>query len=540
MTLNRFIGVDVGTGSVRAAVFDRVGVLHATSKRDISLFHNGPDIAEQSSDDIWRAVCTSVREAVSTAGCRPEEIGGLGFDATCSLVVVGTGGAPVAVGAHGDPNRNIIVWMDHRAAGQASRINATKHRVLDYVGGVISPEMETPKLLWLKENLPDTFASAWQFFDLADYLTWRATGSLARSVCTVTCKWTYMAHEQRWDESYFREIGLGDLADEDFRRIGTEIVPAGFALGSGLTDDAAIDLGLSPGTFVGAGLIDAHAGGIGSLGGTGSVMNRMAYVFGTSACTMASSSEPIFIPGVWGPYFAAMVPGLWLNEGGQSSAGAAIDQLIAMHPASAEAEAAAVAREISVPDMLAERVASDHSSLSTAADEAGGIVVVPDFLGNRSPFADPNARAVTAGLGMERDLSSLVSLYVAGILGVGYGLRQIIDASRANGATIDAVTASGGAGRLPLVCQLLADCAGVPVAAAPQSNPVLRGAAMLGAIACGAYPDIEAAMEAMSAAGETYYPATGAIAERHDRRFNAFEALQTAARMVRDSHSPVE
>lgn len=540
MTPNRFIGVDVGTGSARAAVFDRDGVMLATSKRDIALFQNGSDIAEQSSDDIWRAVCASVRKAVSAAECKPEEVGGLGFDATCSLVVVGPEGAPVAVGDHGDPNRNIIVWMDHRAAGQASRINATKHRVLDYVGGVISPEMETPKLLWLKENLPDAFASAWQFFDLADYLTWRATGSLTRSVCTVTCKWTYMAHERRWDESYFREIGLGDLADEGFRRIGTEIVPAGLALGSGLIDAAAGDLGLNPGTVVGAGLIDAHAGGIGSMGGAGSVMSSMAYVFGTSACTMASSSEPIFIPGVWGPYFAAMVPGLWLNEGGQSSAGAAIDQLIAMHPAAAEAEAAAAARGISVPDMLAEMVAADHSSLSTAADEAGGIIVVPDFLGNRSPFADPGARAVVAGLGMERDLGSLASLYVAGVLGIGYGLRQIIAASRAKGATIDSVTISGGAGRMPLVCQLLADCAGVTVTAAPQSDPVLRGAAMLGAAACGAYPDLEAAMEAMSAAGGTYCPATGAIAERHERRFNAFEALQTAARLARDSHNPVQ
>ena len=72
-------------------------------------------------------------------------------------------------------------------------------------------------------------AAAWQFFDLTDFLTWRATGSLARSVCTVTCKWTYLAHEGRWDAGYFRQIGLGDLADEGFARIGTEIVPAGHA-----------------------------------------------------------------------------------------------------------------------------------------------------------------------------------------------------------------------------------------------------------------------------------------------------------------------
>ena len=227
MVKDHFIGVDVGTGSARAGVFSREGGLVASAKRNIALWQDGPDIAEQSSDDIWSAVCASVREALAVSGLGADAIAGIGFDATCSLVVLGQGGKPLPVGPHGKAERNIIVWMDHRATGQAARINRAGHRVLDYVGGAISPEMETPKLLWLKENLPATYHAAWQFLDLADFLTWRATGSLDRSVCTVTCKWTYMAHEERWDESYFRQTGLGDLADQGFARIGTEIVPAG-------------------------------------------------------------------------------------------------------------------------------------------------------------------------------------------------------------------------------------------------------------------------------------------------------------------------
>lgn len=536
MTQKYFIGIDVGTGSARAGVFDGDGAMVATAKRDITLHRDGPDIAEQSSDDIWRAVCESVREAVAAANTDGEEIAGIGFDATCSLVALGDGGAPLAVGSHGDDSRNIIVWMDHRATGQARRINQTGHRVLDYVGGVISPEMETPKLLWLKENLPDAYGAAWRFFDLPDFLTWRATGSLARSVCTVTCKWTYLAHEGRWDDSYFRQIGLGDLADDGFARIGTEIVPAGQALGNGLTDEAAHDLGLAPGTPVGAALIDAHAGGVGSVGakgGGGSALTRMAYVFGTSACTMASSAEPVFIPGVWGPYYSAMVPGLWLSEGGQSSAGAAIDQIVSLHPASSEARAKAASAELSVPEFLADLALDGLPSPSEAARIAGELVVVPDFLGNRSPHADPDARALIAGLGMERDMRSLVALYVAGVLGIGYGLRQIILASRAKGASIEMLALSGGAGRHPLVRQLLADCTGLPVATSRQPEPVLLGSAMLGAVAGGAFGNIEAAMNAMSSIGEVLQPATGALAQLHDRRFAAFEALQASARQAR-------
>ena len=219
-----FIGVDVGTGSARAGVFDESGNCLGTGKKDILIHEDVNNIVEQSAEDIWTSVCFAIQFAVKESKVNTKDILGISFDATCSLVVVGKDGGSLPVGISGDLNRNIIVWMDHRATEQAKRINATKHEVLNYVGGQISPEMETPKLLWLKENNPDTYYAAEHFFDLTDYLTWRATGDLARSTCTVTCKWTYLAHEQRWDESYFHEIGLGDLAEENFKRIGQVVV----------------------------------------------------------------------------------------------------------------------------------------------------------------------------------------------------------------------------------------------------------------------------------------------------------------------------
>ena len=527
-----FIGIDVGTGSARAGIFDDSGTMVSKAKREIALFREGPDIAEQSSNDIWRAVCASVREAVSAADLRAEDISGLGFDATCSLVVLGPGGVPLPVGASGDDKRNIIVWMDHRALDQAHRINRTGHPILNYVGGKISPEMETPKLLWLQENLPATYESAWQFFDLADFLTWRATGSLARSVCTVTCKWTYLAHEKRWDGSFFKGVGLDDLVADGFAKIGTEIAYPGQALGHGLTPEAARQLGLNPGTPVAAGLIDAHAGGVGSVGGQGGdggITTRLAYVFGTSACTMMSSAEPLYIPGVWGPYYSAMVPGLWLSEGGQSAAGAAIDYLVAMHPASQEAAAAASTAGLSLPEWLGWEAAKASPSLSSAVHLAKQLHVVPDFLGNRAPLADPHARGTITGLGMEQDLTSLVSLYVAGLLGLGYGLRQIIAASRERGAVVDAIALSGGAGQHPVVRQLIADSTGIPVLVSRESDPVLLGSAMLASVAAGTFRDLQAAMAGMSALGERYAPADGEISELHERRFRAFDTLQKTA-----------
>ncbi|QRI66510.1 FGGY-family carbohydrate kinase (plasmid) [Shinella sp. PSBB067] len=527
------VGVDVGTGSARAGVFDLSGRMLASGKRDISLFREAGAMVEQSSTEIWAAVCASVREAVAKAGVAPEKVAGIGFDATCSLVVLGKDGAPLPVGPSEDPERDIIVWMDHRAVDQVERINATGHPVLRYVGGRISPEMETPKLLWLKENRPQVFDAAWQFFDLADFLTWRATGDLARSTCTVTCKWTYLAHEKRWDPGYFHAIGLGVLADEGFARIGQSVVEPGTSLGAGLTARAAADLGLAAGTPVGAGMIDAHAGGIGTVGVDGPPENSLGYVFGTSSCTMTSTHEPVFVPGVWGPYFSAMVPGMWLNEGGQSAAGAAIEQLLSFHPAAGEAAERARSRGLSLPVLLAELAAEKAETLSGVAGLADGLHVVPEFLGNRAPFADPHARAAIVGLGMERDIDNLVALYVAGLCGIGYGLKQIIDAQAAAGAPVEKIVISGGAGQLDLVRQLLADATGKPLLATGSEEPVLLGAAILGSVAGKAFADVRPAMAALSATDRTYLPAGGETATLHAARYDAFKQLQDLARKIR-------
>ncbi|RKP46141.1 FGGY-family carbohydrate kinase [Pararobbsia silviterrae] len=528
------IGVDVGTGSARAGVFDLEGRMLASAKHDIGLFRAAGSIVEQSSREIWNAICHCVRHALAQAGASPDQVAGIGFDATCSLVVLGEGGTSLPVGPSEDAERDIIVWMDHRAVEQAERINATGHGVLDYVGGTISPEMETPKLLWLLEHRPQVFAAAWQFFDLTDFLTWRATGDLARSTCTVTCKWTYLAHERRWDDSYFRAVGLGVLADEQFARIGQRVVDAGTPLGHGLTEAAAAELGLRAGTPVATGVIDAHAGGIGSVGARGQQPEAcLAYVFGTSSCTMTTTQRPVFVPGVWGPYFSAMVPDAWLNEGGQSVAGAAIDRLISMHPATREAQARADAAGLSLPALLTDLAAAASNDPSDAVWLAKGLHIVPEFLGNRAPLADPHARAVIAGLGMETDLDSLVALYVAGICSIGYGLRQIIETQDIAGAPIECVVISGGAGRSDLVRQLLADAAGKPVLATAADEPVLLGAAILGAVAGARFDDVRSAMDAMSSISRTYAPRAGALAELHAARFKAFKMLQSVAREIR-------
>ncbi|WP_315742446.1 MULTISPECIES: FGGY-family carbohydrate kinase [unclassified Bradyrhizobium] len=535
-----FIGVDVGTSSTRAGIFDEAGHLLAAARHPIRLWQEAGDIVEQSSDDIWSACCIAVRAALAEAGVTPDAVKGLGFDATCSLVVLNKQGGPLTVSTSGDHARNVIVWMDHRAVPEARDINTAGHEVLRYVGGVISPEMEMPKLLWLKRHLRQSFDESGHFFDLADYLTFRATGSPARSMCTVTCKWNYLAHDGRWSADYFRRIGLQDFVEENYARIGTDIVAPGTPLGAGLSRAAAQDLGLTPGTPVGASLIDAHAGGVGAIGGREAdgaevnVCERLAYIMGTSACIMATTVEPCFVPGVWGPYYQGMVPGFWLNEGGQSAAGAAIDHLLRSHPCYGEASAAARAQGIDVIDYLERRIIARVKAPGAAALLARDIHVLPEFLGNRSPYADPDSRAVIAGLDLASDIGAMERLFVAALCGLAYGLADVIDAFAANDVKSRIVVMAGGASRSPLVRQIMADTTGLVVALPRTQEPVLLGASMLGAVASGTFRSIGDTMAAMSALGRSSDPTNPKLAAFHRRKREVHGLMR---RLDRDSRA---
>src|SRR4030042_128077 len=260
------IGVDVGTLSTRAGIFYLKGAMMGSASRTIAIFHSQPDFVEQSSEYSWENTGLATQEALKQAQIHPRQILGISFDATCSLVCLEKKLKPLTISSTGDPLRNIIVWMDHRAIKEADFINQTRHPVLAYVGGKISPEQQPPKMKWIKENLPETWARVGKFMDLADFMVFRATGQDRRSLCTNVCKWTYLGHEGKkgsWDYTFFEMIGLGDLFEEG--KVPKAVYPVGSFEGI-LTKKSARELGLRPGVKGGVGIIDPHAGGIGLLG----------------------------------------------------------------------------------------------------------------------------------------------------------------------------------------------------------------------------------------------------------------------------------
>jgi FGGY-family pentulose kinase len=313
-------------------------------------------------------------------------------------------------------------------------------------------------------------------------------------------------------------------------KIGTVIQPMGAHVGN-LTGESAGELGLTTDTRVAVGIIDAHAGGLGVLGlGFDSIPRSSALeqvltlIGGTSSCHMAVCRKPRFIPGVWGPYYSAMIPGMWLTEGGQSATGSLLDYIM---------------RESSEYPALRQRAAdlqtTEYDYLNTAVKEiqrredcepeiTKEINVLPYFHGNRAPRADPTLRGIIAGVTLDNSVETLARRYYATMQAIAYGTRHIIEAMNGKGYRIKRIHACGGGTKNPLWLQEHADITGCEILLPRESEAVLLGSAMLAAVGAGRYGSVSEAAFTMSATGERYRPRKK-YAAYHNAKYRVFKNM---------------
>ncbi|KAH7935098.1 hypothetical protein HPB52_003958 [Rhipicephalus sanguineus] len=361
------------------------------------------------------------------------------------------------------------------------------------------------------KNLPSTWERLGLALDLPDFLTWRATGCASRSLCSAVCKWTYQAGsapgsdmEPGWQESFWIRIGLEDLTKDSYRIIGQEFWPPGAPCGRGLSMEAGLQLGLKKGTPVATSIIDAHAGGL----------------------------------GVWGPYFSAMVPGMWLSEAGQSAAGALVDHVISTHPAYPLVQAKTKPGrrpEDTLNAMLL--TMCEQRGLDSPSQLVADLHVWPDFHGNRSPVADPNLRGMISGLTLSAGEEDLAKLYLATLQALAYGTRHIMDSLADTGHSVSSLLMCGGMAKNPLYVELHADATGMPVLLPSETESVLLGGAILAASASGRYKSVTEAMLRMGGSGKVLAPRAS---ERrfHDAKYTAFRALLDCQLRLREIMSP--
>nr|WP_283777782.1 FGGY-family carbohydrate kinase [Sansalvadorimonas sp. 2012CJ34-2] len=504
------MGVDVGTGSVRAGLFSIDGKLLGKASLLIEINRPKPDFVEQSTRNIWMAVCKATRQVLSDSNTDASAVKGIGFDATYSTVALDKSLFPLSISPNGNCFWNVIVWMDHRAKKQASTINSTQHQELQRLGGKINPEMPVPKMLWVKENMPEVWQQRGCFMMLHEWLVWHATfADQAPEKTGISLENTDSAN------NFLQTIGLEDMTDELLRSgPQTDSSPRR----GELTIKAAEELGLMAGTPVGPALIDACAGAIGMISAkrNGKEVNynqRIALTSGTSNCYMTASDQPRNVPGIWGPAKSILVPDMWSNAAGQSTGGSLTDHIIFTHPASNELNKMAEGKSLSVYQQLNETLGSIAGSPEAIPFLAKDIHVLPYFLGNRNPRANPDLTGMVTGLTLTTSLESLALLYLATIQAIAMGGTHIIATMNQGGYKINSILACGGGSKNTLFLQTLANVTGCHVYLPTVPESVLLGGAMVGAVAAGEFDGkLGTAMSSMNTIGEVVLPEQASVA----------------------------
>ncbi|KZF22711.1 Pentulose kinase [Xylona heveae TC161] len=568
-----FIGIDVGTGSARACIIDSKGDIVGLASENIGLWQPEQDFYEQSTNDIWRCICVCVQRALSQHGVEPDTVRGIGFDATCSLTLFSNDtDEPVSVtGPNFDSDRNVILWLDHRPIEETKKINATKHNLLRYVGGTMSIEMEMPKVLWLKNHMPKELFDRCKFFDLGDALTHIATGNETRSFCSTVCKQGYVpvgvdGSVKGWQEDFYNEIGLGELTEDNFKRMGGvdgvngKYLSAGDLVGT-LSEKAARELGLPAGIAVGSGVIDAYAGWIGTVGAkvklsshelaadvpkndVSQAFGRLAAVAGTSTCHIAMSHDPVFVNGVWGPYKDVLIPDYWMAEGGQSATGELLKYVIETHPAFAQAMSVSETYNTNIYNYLNEHLREMQAKIDAPSVSYLGrhYFFYGDLFGNRSPIADPSMRGAVIGMSNDRSLDGLALNYYGVLEFIALQTRHIVEAMNDAGHTLNSIFMSGSQCQNDILMDLVATACNMPVVIPRYVHAaVCHGAAMLGAKAAsadknGKTEELWSIMDRMSKPGKVIHPSKDPyLTKLLDAKFKVFlDQCQTQRKLRKE------
>jgi sugar (pentulose or hexulose) kinase len=483
------LGVDCGTESVRVLAVDREGREVGACRIPHATVHGPGGRAEQAPDAWWDGLVTAIR-ALLADELRADDVAAIGVTGTSSTVVFAD--------AAGQALRPALLWMDVRAVREAGVIQATGHPALAVAPSGVSAEWGPPKVLWVATHEPELYARTGVICEAPDWLRWRLTGTSSLSLPAATTAWYYDGARRAWPSDLYAQAGCADLTNKL-----PATVPAHGEVTGSLTPEAARALGLSPGIPVVCGGIDSVSAMLG-LGAT--EPGLAALITGSSNVILTLTAQPFSAPGAWGGYPNAAVSGLHLA--------------VALHTAGAAL--AWLTRDLLGRDGEgSEDLAEEASRLPPGAD---GLLFLPDFQGNRTPYNDARMRGALWGLAFHHRPAHL---YRAALEGIAFSSRQALEGLLAGGAAIDELRACGGATRHRDSLQLYADVLGRPIRVSTQPDGSALGAAMAAAAGAGVTGSLREAVERMSRLSEVCLP-RAATRDAYDGLYDLFRRTYPA------------
>ena len=484
------VGVDVGTTGAKALLVDATGAVVARSVHEYPLHTPRPGWAEQDPHDWWRAAVAAIRDVLAASGARPEEVRGLGLS--------GQQHGSVFLDKDGQVLREAILWCDQRTQAQCDWIHDTVgfDRVVAETLNPVLTGFQAPKIVWLRDNEPELYEKLRMILLPKDYVRYRLTGEFATDVSDAAGTSLLNVGKRQWSEAMVRGLGLTmDMLPKVYESP---------VASTAICQTASQEIGLRPGLPVAGGGGDNACSAVGN----GVIEESIVQVsVGTSGTVFSPMNEPKMDPKLRVHTFCHAVPGQWHAMGVMLMAGGSLrwfrDELCG------EEKAEAARRAVDPYEVITEMAA-------TAPIGSEGLIFLPYLTGERTPHADPNARGVFFGLGLRHTKAHMARAIMEGVC---YGMRDSLEILREMELPISEVRNTGGGSRSPFWRQMQSDVFRSSLVAMAIDEGAAFGAALLGGVAGGVWPDVQAACAATvrtkepvrpnrkaSAAYNKYYP----------------------------------
>lgn len=484
-----FVGIDIGTSSVRAVAVDMAGRTLAAGQCEYDIIKPKLNQAEQNMEMMWDATVQAVRQMLEGNGGLKESIKGIGYSGQMhGLVMLDKSGKPI---------RNAIIWADQRTAEEIARIYETVPK--EEFGAVYCNRLSTgfalTSLMWVREHEPENYEKIDKIMCPKDYIRYRMCGELGTDASDASSTGMWDMKKRTWAYDILKKLDIPfsflPESREAYERAGEVTAEC-----AGLT-------GLKEGTAI------AYGGGDSLMMelGNGMIKNGfMASTIGTACHLTCALDAPLYDPGLRTNTWCHASERLWSIMGAHLSGGVALKWL-----------------KNNILEMGTFDEMNEYAAKVPEGSE--GLLFLPYLNGERTPHNDPDAKAVYLGMTLKHTKAHMIRSTMEGIV---YSMKESMAILESLGIRADRVIASGGGAKSPLFRQIQADMYNCPVYTNREKEQASLGAAISAAVGCGYFADYEEACAGMVRLNEEVTEPAPEHVKIYDEEFLRFREIYKA------------
>ena len=475
-----YIGVDLGTSAVKLLLMDEKGNIKKIVSKEYQLFFPHPGWSEQKPEDWFKQVIIGIKELISD--CNKESVAGISFGGQMHGLVL--------LDDKDNVIRPAILWNDGRTKEETDYLNNVigKDKLSEYTSNIAFTGFTAPKILWVRKNEPDNFKKINKIMLPKDYLVYRLSGVFSTDYSDASGMLLLDVKNKRWSKEMLDICGITEKKlpklYESYEVVGN------------LKSDIAKELGLTEKVKIIAGAGDNAAAAI----GTGTV--------GDGSCNISlGTSGTIFI--------ASKKFGVDENNALHSFAHADGNY----HLMGCMLSAASCNKWWSEEILKTNNYSEEQKAITKLGEN--NVYFLPYLMGERSPHNDPMARAMFMGMSMDTTREDMTQ---AVLEGVAYALRDSLEVARSLGIKIERTKICGGGAKSPLWKKMIANILNLKVDIIESEEGPALGAAILAAVGCGEYANVEEAVNKLINVVETIEPEYELV-EKYDKGYEKFRRI---------------